>query len=209
MLFQALKPAPGLMAIIGAGMVVKDSYGTLNEATWLSEKGEHRIRIMQLYAEEKGNGKREVYLGGYRYYYSPLDTYLEGTAGKFWTQDTGALFELKRFFGDTAVTIFYKNSVTTDGKNHQAGGIQFSLPLTPRRDMQPYPVQIRGSEEWSYAQETGLFKSNYLGTPTGIKPEPPFNIGRVFYDRDRLSEAYIRRHLLRLRDAYQRYANGQ
>jgi len=209
MLFQALKPSPTVMATLGAGMIQHDSYGTLNELLWTPGEGKHRVKLTQLYAQDDaGKGKKEVYLGSYRYYYAPLDTYLEGTAGKFFPQDRGAVLELKRFFGDTAVTLYYKNSVAQDGRNHQAAGIQFQLPLTPRRDMKPYLVQLKGSEEWSYAQESAIAKKNswnYLGTPIGIKPEAPYNTARVFYNRDRLSDSYLREHLLRLRDAYATY----
>jgi len=209
MLFQALKPSPTVMATLGAGMVLHDSYGTLNDLLWSPGDGSHRLKFTQLYVEDgSGNGKKEVYLGSYRYYYAPLDTYLEATAGKFFPQDRGVVAELKRFFGDTEVTVYYKNSVTTDGRNHQAAGIQFQLPLTPRRDMKPYLVQLKGTDEWSYAQESTMAKEkswNFLGTPTGVKPEAPFNTARVFYNRDRLSDAYLREHLLRLRDAYATY----
>ena len=207
MLYQAIKPAPAIMAILGAGMVTHDAYGTANEAVWYLGEGRHRLRVMQLFTADDDHRKRESYLGAYRYYHAPLETYLEATGGKFWSRDTGVMIELKRFFGDTALTVYYKNS-TADNHNHQAVGLQVSLPLTPRRDMQPYPLQVRGSEEWSYAQESEIAKKgswNYIGTSIGTKPETPFNIGRVFYNRDRLSEGYIREHLLRMRDAYQRY----
>lgn len=212
MLFQALRPAPGLMAILGAGMVVHDTYGTVNEAIWSPGVGAHRFRLMQAYGEDRDHRKNESYLGGYRYYHAPLDTSLEATAGKFWTEDTGFMLELKRFFGDTAVIFYYKNSEATDNKNHQAVGVQFSLPLTPRQDMKPKPVQVRGSEEWSYSEESEIAKNgswNYIGTRIGTKPETPFNIGRVFYNRDRLNEGYIRKHLLRMRDAYINYGDDQ
>ncbi len=211
MLFQAIKPAPGIMALFGGGMVTHDAYGTANEAVWLLDEGRHRFRVMQLFTVDDDDRRRESYLGGYRYYHAPLETYLEATAGKFWSQDTGVMLELKRFFGDTALTVYYKNSSAEDHQNHQAVGLQVSLPLTPRRDMSQSPVQIRGSEEWSYSQESEIAKKgswNYIGTSTGIKPVTPYNIGRVFYNRDRLTEGYVRENLLRMRDAYRTYGAG-
>jgi hypothetical protein len=210
MLFQALKPAPGLMVLLGGGMVTHDAYGTDNQAAWYLGEGRHRFKVMQLYTEDDKHLKRQSYRGAYRYYHAPLETYLEATGGKFWGQDKGYMLELKRFFGDTALTVYYKNTLTEDNVNHQAAGLQLSLPLTPRRDMLPYPLQVRGTEEWSYSQETKInSKENFVGGNTGIKPEPAFNIDRVFYNRDRLSEGYIREHLLRLRDAYQQYGLGE
>ncbi|SNB45134.1 YjbH domain-containing protein [Geobacter sp. DSM 9736] len=206
MLFQALKPVSTLMLNLGAGMVVHNLYGTLNEAMWTPGAGKHRFRLIQLYGENaRGSRRMESYLAGYRYYFSQFDTCLEGTAGKFFPEDRGAVVELKRFFGDTAITVFYKNSEAADGRSHQAGGIQLEIPLTPRRDMKPRLVQVRGTENFSYEQETeiaGEGSLNFLGTPIGIRPETAFNLERVFYNKDRLSESYIRKHLLRLREAY-------
>jgi hypothetical protein len=208
MLFQAVKPSSTVLAVLGAGYVLPDSYGTANELLWTPGNGNHQFKFSQVYTRGDNGGDREEYLGSYRYYFSPLDLYLQGTGGKFLTRDRGITAELKRFFGDTAVSVFYKTSVATDGRNHQAGGIQFDLPLTPRRDMKPYVAQVRGTDDWSFAQETAIAKKgslNYLGTPIGLRLEPPFSGNRLFYNRDRLSEEYIKEHLLRLRDAYQRY----
>ena len=206
MLFQGIKAAPTLMAVLGGGMVLPESYGVLNELLWTPGSGTHRVKFSQLYANNRERDDKDVeYLGSYRYYFAPLDLYLQGTAGKFLTKDRGFVGELKRFVGDTAVTFFVKNSVTSDGKSHRFGGIQFDLPLTPRRDMKPYPLQVRGSDGWSIGQETRIAKRNYVGAPIGSRLEPPFNVDRTFYNRDRLSEPYIRKHLLRLRDAYLRY----
>lgn len=209
MLFQAIKPAPGFMAQLGAGMVQHDIYGTINEALWFPAGERHRLRVMQGYGEDRDHNSLSAWLGEYRYYYPPLDTYLTATAGKFWSQDTGIVLEAKRFFGDTALTAYFKSSeAAVDKRNHQAVGVQFSLPLTFRQEMLPYPVQVRGSEEWSYAQESEIAKKgswNYIGTTIGTKAETSYNLTRVFYNRDRLSEEYIRRNLLRMRDAYINY----
>ena len=44
-----------------------------------------------------------------------------------------------------------------------------------------------------------------MNTSIGNDPQPAYNLERVFYNGDRLSEDYIRKHLLRLRDAYMTY----
>jgi hypothetical protein len=209
MLFQTVKLAPTVMVNLGAGMILKDTYGTINEVMWTPGKGIHRFLAKFGYAENnKSESDKKVYLGSYRFYFSPLDTYLVGTGGRFWDQDTGFTVELKRFFGDTAFSVYYKDTRTEDDKHIQVGGVQFSFPLTPRRDMKPYIVQLRGNEEWSYAQETQIVshgERNFVGTSTGIDPQLPYNLERVFYNRDRLEESYIRKHLLRLRDANMKY----
>jgi hypothetical protein len=122
--------------------------------------------------------------------------------------------ELKRYFGDTLFSVYYKDVETAQSKHVQAGGIRFSFPLTPRRDMKATIAQVKGMDNWSYAQETVIAargkERNWLDVPPlAINPVPAYNISDVFYNRDRLSEAYIKLHLLRLRDAYLRYVRGQ
>lgn len=212
MLFQALKPAVDVMINIGAGMVMHDAYGTVNEVSWAPGNGKHLFKFKQAYIQSEGNqtsqDNNEVYLGSYRYYYDPLDLYMTGTAGRFYDNDKGFSIELKRFFGDTAFSVYYKNSRTPSKEDVQVGGVQIAFPLTLRRDMKPSLLQVKGSDEWSYAQETKIVSSgssNSVDTSIGLNPQPPYNLERVFYNRDRLNELYIRRHLLRLRDAYITY----
>jgi Exopolysaccharide biosynthesis protein YbjH len=208
MLFQALRLAPTLMANIGAGMIVHDSNGTLNELLWQPGNGSHRLRFRQAFAvDSQTHDRTEVYLGAYRYRYAPLDLSLEATAGRFFSKDTGFTVELKRFFGDTAFSIYYKNVRSADDERIQAGGVQLSFPLTLRREMNPSPVQLKGSDEWNYAQETEIVSHgpNQVGRAIAVNPQPAYNLATVFYNRDRLSESYLKLHLLRLRDAYLRY----
>jgi hypothetical protein len=212
MLFQAVRLAPTLMADIGAGMIVHDSYGTLNELLWQPGDGTHRFRLRQAFADNpQTHARNEVYLGAYRYRYAPLDTYLEATAGRFWSRDTGFTVELKRFFGDTAFSIYYKDVRSAADERIHAGGVQFSFPLTLRREMPPSPVQLKGNDEWNYAQETEIASKglNQVGRAIAINPQPYFNLGTVFYNRDRLTESYLKLHLLRLRDAYIRYGMNE
>jgi len=219
MFFQAFKPLPTVMANLGAGMILHDIYGTLNEATWSPGNGDHRFRVAQAYGKDSDSKRvSTVYLGSYRYYFSPLDLSVEATGGRFWAQDQGGRLELKRYFGDTAISFYYSNTKGSDQKKWQSAGVQFSFPLTPRRDMKHLgPVQVRGSEEWSYAQETTLKNRNTADTrgalnyhapyPLAVNPLPTTALYRAYYNRDRLSESYIRKHLDRLRDAWGNYGS--
>lgn len=209
MLFQAIKVSPTIMANVGGGMLFPDAYGTLNELLWTPGSGTHRFSLTHAFADDsKRHATHEVYLGAYRYYFSPLELYLEGTGGRFRDQDNGFKLTLKRFFGDTSFSVYYKNSETADRQHVQMGGVQIAFPLTPRKDMKPYPLQVRGSDEWSYAQEVVIAvpgQRNPVGKSIGVDSLSDFNLERVFYNRDRLSGEYIKKHLLRLRDAYAAY----
>jgi hypothetical protein len=211
MLFQGINLFPGVMANLGAGLVLHNIYGTLNELTWSSVEGAHRLRGMQGWARDPyARRTMDVYLGSYRYFYAPLDLSLEATGGRFWGQDSGFSLELKRFFTDTAVSAFYKNSTTAEGKHWQAAGIQFAFPLSPRKDLQVGPIQVRGTDEWAYAQETtlaiGSQKTNdVLSQSLAINPQPTPALYRSYFNRDRLGAGYIRQHLDRLREAWLKY----
>ncbi|HUI44622.1 MAG TPA: YjbH domain-containing protein [Nitrospirota bacterium] len=212
MLFQAVKAAPGVMVNLGGGMIMPDYHGTLNEVMWTPGDGTHRFSIKQAYATSNDvqdqPQKCELYLGSYRYYFSPLNLSLEGTVGRFFDNDKGFRIDMKRFFGDTAISVYYANSQTASGDHVQIGGVMIALPLTPRRDMKPGILQVEGYNDWSYAQETKIVapgESNVVTTSTGVDPTLPYNLERVFYNRDRLNEPYIREHLFRLRDAYRTY----
>jgi len=214
MLFQAFKPFPALMVNLGGGLILPHLYGTLNEATWSPGNGSHRFRALQAYGKDSDTHQTTTsYLGSYRYYFSPLDLYLEGTAGRFWAQDKGFALEMKRFFGDAAVSVYYKDTKGSDHKQWKAAGIQFSFPLTFGKDMKHYySMQVRGSDEWSYAQETTLKNNNFNNSrgslnylapyPLAINPQPITALYRSYYNRDRLSEAYIRKQLVRVMTAW-------
>jgi len=220
MLFQAAQPLPGVMFNLGAGMVVHDRYGMLNEAIWSPGDGQHRFRALQGWNKDSNTHQTsDTYLGAYRYYYSPLDLSLEGVAGKFYSEDKGFSLELKRFWRDTAVSLYFKDTKGTDEKTWKAVGLQFSFPLTPGRDMKPVAkLQLRGSDEWSYAQESTLKNNNennprgslnYLAPyPLAINPQPTQALSRSFYNRDRLSETYILQHLDCLREAWLKYGSS-
>ena len=213
MLSQALRPRHDLMISLSGGMIGKDVYGTLNEAYWFSPDGNHRLGFQQGFGRyTKTDFDHTLYLGSYRYRYTPLDTSLTVTGGSFWGNDTGVRFDLSRSFGDTAINIYYKICKTADDLNYQAGGFYISFPLTPRQGMKPYPVQLKGTNEWSYGIES-ITKSpdghNYLDIAIGNTMPTNTPVSLVYYDRDRLTPEYVRNHLLRVRDAALRYVEPE
>ena len=221
MLFQGIKLLPNVMANLGAGMLQSDQYGTMNEVVWQPGRGNHLVRMSQLWGHnDKDHKNIESFLGSYRYYFSPLDLSLEGVVGKFMSQDRGFSLELKRFFGDTALSVYYKNTSIPDGVKRwekdptrwQAVGVQLSFPLTPGKDMKHYgKMQVRGTDEWSYTQETTSASGNSANAnyvpPVQLAAVPLFtgSLHNQYLNRDRLSEVYILSHLDRLREAWLRY----
>jgi hypothetical protein len=78
--------------------------------------------------------------------------------------------------------------------------------------MKPSLVQVRGADEWVYAQETTL-KNNNLGSnrgnlnflapyPLTVAPNPTMGLLQAYQNRDRLNAVYIKSHLERIREAW-------
>lgn len=211
MLFQGINLSPGLIANLGAGMILRGANGTLNELAWSPGSGRHGFRLTQGYARNSsGSSVSRIWLASYRLYVAPLDLFIDGTAGRFWGGDTGGVVTIKRFFGDTAVDLYVKSTETRNNRHWNAAGIMFSFPLTPGRDMKREHLQVRGADEWSYAQETvlaiGSQKSNdTVSAGLAFYPLPSPNIYRSYLNRDRLNEEYISGHLQKLKDAWLKF----
>ena len=207
MFFQAIPLAPGLVANLGAGKVLDTTNGVLNELRWTPGGGMNRFNVTQSWGRYSGS-TRNVLLGSYRVFLARRDLAFEATAGRFWEQDKGGMVSMQRFFGDTSVSLYFKDTVTpNDSKRWLQAGIQFEFPLTPRRDMKPRPVQIRGDEDWIYAQETGIASSatqtaNYIVPDLAAVPAPTQDLAIYFYDRERLNADYIVSHTNRIKDAW-------
>jgi hypothetical protein len=221
---QAIKLLPSTMASIGGGLLAQDWYGTLNELTLQPGNGRHRFNIVQGWAtgneEVRGwsNGQKPVndktlYLGSYRYNLPEMDLSLEGTGGRFWNQDEGFTVGLKRFFGDVAVSIFYKNVNTLENRHLQFGGLQFILPLTTRKSLKMGPITAGGTDEWSYTQEAQIIgpggNNDTYPYLTGVTPQNSTTLERSYYNRDRLHAAYIISHLERMQDAWRTFGNRE
>lgn len=215
MLFQGVKLLPEVMVNLGAGMVSPEVNGTLNELAWIPGTGNHAVRLVQSWGRSDNNSTTtETYLASYRYYFAAADLFLTGTAGKFMAQDHGFALEMKRMFADTGFAVYYKNSTGADKHHWQAAGVTFSFPLTPARDMKPYyGMQLRGTDDWSYSQETvlttGTQKTNdVLNFQLAATPQPTASLYNQYLNRDRLSEAYIMAHLPRLHSAWLRFGTS-
>jgi hypothetical protein len=115
---------------------------------------------------------------------------------------------MKRLFGDTGFAVYFMNSTAPDHHHWQAAGVTFSFPLTPARDTKHYyRMQVRGTDEWAYSQETviamGTQKHNNLLTfPLAATPLPTASLYDQYLNRDRLNESYVMSHLSRLREAW-------
>ena len=201
---QAVKLSPDLLTMVSVGLTRSRYVGALSDTIWSPGRGAHSLRARVGAFEPRGDGARkDVWLGTYRYYHAGLDASASATYGKYWYQDGGWTLELQRLFDDTAITLFYKNN--TD----HAAGVRISLPLTPRREpAPPRLVQIRGPDRVRAGLQTSLWRddgSNQLTPAIAVIPAQRHDLERSFRNHDRLSRAYVMRHLPRMRAAYLRW----
>ncbi len=199
---QAFRLPADLFAKFSAGRIMSDYEGVQNETRWESAQGAHRFKLesARFTSDERDHTATPI-LGSYRYYHADWDWAGELTVGEFWQGDTGYKLVSKHWFGDTEIRLFLRDT------REQIAGIEFAIPLTLRRDMKPTRIgQIRGSEQFAYGIETLVGKDhNRLTGGIGLTPGLTHNVDQVYFNRDRLSPAYVESHLIRLREAYQQY----
>jgi len=148
--------------------------------------------------------ERYIYIANYSYYHDSWDTLLEVTAGKFFNDDRGFELKAKRYFGDTAVGFFYQNA------DEDYIGISIEVPLTPRKVEDSY-FQVKGKADYQYHLRTTVNDDDGRNTlaPGGLlKASREFDIEPNFLNRNRLNSDYVKKHVLRLRDAYMKYVVG-
>lgn len=206
MFMQGLRIAPWLTTLVGAGTFWTNYTAYFAQAYVTPGRGAHRLGLQYVYMDHKKKGRDslESYLGTYRFYLDRLDLALEGTAGQFIYGDRGWRVDLKKWFGDTFIGLFYKQSTM----EARAGGFYISVPLSTRKDMKPTLIQVRPTERWTYELQTKIVEDgerNIIDNRTGVIPGPAHSLKRSYFNHDRMSALYIRAHLLRLRDAYLKY----
>lgn len=185
-----------------AGRMLFDYDGAENETRWESEQGVHRMKLESGWFEnDKTHDNAKPLLGSYRYYESGWDWAAEITAGQFWEGDKGYKLVSKHWFGDTEIRLFFRDTT------QKIAGLEVVVPLTFRQDMKPTKFgQIRGSEQFSYGVETLVGEShNQLTSGIAVTPSLAHNVDQVYFNRDRLSPAYVEANLSRMREAYQKY----
>jgi len=201
LLHQAFWLPGNLFTKFSAGRIMVDYEGLQNETRWESAGGAHRFTLEAARFENKvTHHVAEPVLGTYRYARPDWSWSGDVTAGRFWQNDNGFKVVSRHWFGDTEVRLFYRQS------NEKIAGIEIALPLTLRQDMRPNHLQIRGTDQFAYGVETLLgHEESFLTPGVAISPSLAHNVDQVYFNRDRLSPAYIQANISRLRDAWQRY----
>ena len=199
---QAFRLPADLFTKFSAGRIMSDYEGVQNETRWESAQGVHRVKLETArFTNDERDHTATPILGSYRYYKADWDWAGELTVGEFWEGDKGYKLVSKHWFGDTEIRLFLRDT------REQIAGIEFAIPLTLRQDMKPTRIgQIRGTEQFAYGIESLVGKDhNRLTSGIGITPALTHNVDQVYFNRDRLNPVYVESHLIRLREAYQKY----
>jgi hypothetical protein len=205
LLYQALPLAPGLTLLAGGGVYRATSAGALGELAWTPGAGELALSVRGAYTREvegrRSGDLHQSLVASARYRFAPLDLVAKVSAGRFYENDRGAEVELTRFFGDTSVGVFYARA------DVPILGVRVSLPLTPRREMAPGLLQIRGTPLWEYDLYTVVQRrTNDVLTGIGVDPVSPWNVEDSYLDRSRLTLSALVRALPRARASFERWA---
>jgi len=191
-----------LFNTISLGKFATDYYGVLNQTNLSSPEGEYAIglKIGTFKKDKEEEDNHNIYEASYRYFYRPLDLFATISYGEYWSEDSGTTFELKRFFGDTAISLEYRNL------NNQYIGARVSLPFTFRKLAKASPFgQIKGKNDFNYGIRSTIKLDDGTNRilPSGGKMiKSDFVLESYYLNRDRLSLSYILGHIDRMREAY-------
>jgi hypothetical protein len=140
------------------------------------------------------------FLGTYRYNITPTRTYVEGTAGQFMNNDRGAQIGLRQWFGDVAIQAYVRRTKFSSSPARTVAGLELSLPLGLRRDMNPAGVQVTGTPRFSHRIQTVVGGGTNVVT-FGSGELPPVPSIDAIHNSDRAALVYFEDNLRRLRDA--------
>ncbi len=178
-----------------------EQYGGFENISYTHK--DHTFKLKLGYLEHEDTKEtRNIALASYGYYHQNYDAYIEITGGKYYNQDTGFDLQVKRYFGETLIRFFYQNA------DNQYIGLGVELPLTPRHVANTAYGQIKGQNLFSHQIRTVVRADdgqNFVLPGGVINPVTEFEIENRFLNKDRLSESYIKKHILRLRDVYFTY----
>ena len=189
-----------LLNTTSIGRFQENYNGILNQTNLTGTSGEHGLTLrvgkfknqVNSYSDDKN-----IYIGSYSYFYAPLDLFTEVSYGKYWEQDKGETIQFKRFFGETAVALYLKN--TTES----FAGFRVTVPLTTRKSNNYALGQIKGKKDFNYGIGTIVRSDeNSITSDIAVTPKTDLELTTHYLDRDRLNSSYIKNHLDRMREAY-------
>jgi hypothetical protein len=184
--------------------------GALASLRWEPGEGRHRLNLQagsfrNADFGQPGAGPEVAtpILGSYRYNLTTTRTYLEATAGRFFHNDLGFQLGLRQWFSDFSVALNYRRSRFENRPSAQFAGIELSVPIGPRKDMNPgHFFQVTGTPRFSHSVSTLVRDpsgTNAVRTGFGVMPPTP-SLESTF-NSDRAGLVYFEDNIRRIRDA--------
>jgi hypothetical protein len=181
--------------------------GAFGALRWEPGDGRHRVTL-------QGGGFRNAAIGlvpgeprnatpllaTYRYNLTPTRTFLEATAGQFMNNDRGLQLGLRQWFGDVAVQAYVRRTAFSSGTARSMAGLEVSVPIGPRRDMNPSLFQVTGTSRFTQGVET-VVGATINAVSSGFGTLPPAPSLEAVHNSDRSGLVYFQDNLHRLRDA--------
>ncbi|MBX3655511.1 MAG: YjbH domain-containing protein [Ramlibacter sp.] len=203
---QSFWLGPQVFANVGVGRYNYDAYGVQGEASLFVPGRDDVIRLRAgAYQRQPGqtNAQRLQASGSYRWAYSP-STWLEAGLQQYSDGTRGPSFVLTRWFGDVGAHLFFRK-----GGNRQFAGLEISIPLTPRRGMEPGLVQFTGTPQFQRGIRTritgGSTASNNV-EPNAVRDmQLDYNAELRQLNAGRTSQRYFISQLHRMREAFYLY----
>jgi hypothetical protein len=205
LLYQAVPLARGLTALAGAGVMRSNDAGGVGQLHWTAPAGRLALGVEGASTRDVFDGTERTSLTGSGQLWLPwLDVLAEIRAGKFLGGDRGATLRVSRFFGDTRVGFFFSKTDVA------MAGFQLGLPLTPRREMRPGLVQVRGDNRFSQGVGTVVGdERNPVLFGVAASPLNRWNLQETFLDAGRLRRDAIVADLPRARATFLREINTE
>ncbi|MEJ5990744.1 YjbH domain-containing protein [Ramlibacter sp. PS3R-8] len=200
----------GLTAVTAEGTIGRFGGGFdggLASLRWEPGEGKHRLnlqlgRFRNANFGEPGAGPENgtPILGSYRYNVAATRTYLEAIAGRFMFDDLGFQVGLRQWFTDFSLGLYYRRT-RFDDRSAQIAGIELSVPIGPRKDMNPNFFQVTGTPRFSHGIATSLGESGGNTLRPGFGIQPPTPTLDATFNSDRASLIYFEDNIRRIRDA--------
>ena len=195
---------------LSVGLYKYDYYGVADQLTYIN--GNHTFGFKLGYFKYDGNydhpdyqDEKKLFLAKYTYSYRPLDLQLSIQGGKYWKQDTGFDVELKKFFGEVAVSLKYTQTKPDtylfdwSESTNKYVGLYLEIPLDFRKSKTSWDkVQLEGARSFKHGIRTTFKRADGSNRITpGYGEEPIFNIDHYnfFTNRNRSGAEYVKNSL--------------
>jgi hypothetical protein len=123
--------------------------------------------------------------------------------GKFWAGDKGYQITQRFWQGDTTVGVYLRRTQMPDGTPIVSfAGIQFTIPITPRRNPGHERFGLRGVNQWTYTLESRIFnQTNLLTAGYGEMPRLGDDL-KALFNRDRNGNAHFANDVWRIKNGF-------